>query len=280
MNLMSIRLRDVIMRELPQLRHEPIDKRIRATLGGATVIDTTRALLVWEPRRVVPTYAVPEADLDAEVVTGATGAGGEGMGVNVMGMPHLGEVPVLDPSIPFSVRSTEGEPLLVRREGRSAEAFRAADPDLDGYLIVDFDGFDAWFEEDEPNVGHPRDPFHRIDIVHGSRHVRVSVGGDVIADTRAPTLLFEPPIPPRYYLPREDVRMDLLTPSSKRTFCAYKGEASYLSLAGEPDVAWHYPAPLREAAEVTDRVAFFNELVDIDVDGARLERPVTPWSKR
>ena len=55
--------------------------------------------------------------------------------------------------------------------GREAEAFRAADPDLDGYVIVDFDGFDEWFEEDERNVGHPRDPFHRIDIVHSSRHV-------------------------------------------------------------------------------------------------------------
>jgi len=275
MDLMSIRLRDVMMRELPQLRHEPIDKRIRATLGGATVIDTTRALLVWEPRRVVPTYAVPEADLDAEVVAGEARPDAP-----APELPHLGDLPVLDPSIPFSVRSTEGEPLLVRRDGRTAEAFRAADADLGGYLIVDFDGFDAWFEEDEPNVGHPRDPFHRIDIVHGSRHVRVSVGGEVIADTRAPTLLFEPPIPPRYYLPREDVRMDLLAPSPRRTFCAYKGEASYLSLAGEPDVAWYYPAPLREAAEVTDRIAFFNELVDIEVDGARLERPVTPWSKR
>jgi len=277
---MSLRLRDVMMRELPQLRHEPIDKRIRATLGGATVIDTTRALLVWEPRRVVPTYAVPEADLDAEVVAGEAGATGDGLGVGAIAMPQLGDRPVLDPSIPFSVRSTEGEPLIVRAGGASAEAFRAADPDLDGYLIVDFDGFDEWFEEDERNVGHPRDPFHRIDIVHGSRHVVVTVAGEVVADSRAPALLFEPPIPPRYYLPREDVRMDLLTPSDKRTFCAYKGEASYLSHEGEPDVAWYYPAPLREAAEVTDRVAFFNELADIDVDGERLERPITPWSKR
>jgi uncharacterized protein (DUF427 family) len=277
---MSTRLRELMMRELPALRHEPIDKRIRATLGGATVIDTSRALLVWEPRRVVPTYAVPVEDLDAEVLAGAAGETGEGIGVDAIAMPQLGDRPVLDPSIPFSVRSTEGEPLLVRRDGASAEAFRAADPDLDGYLIVDFDGFDEWFEEDERNVGHPRDPFHRIDIVHGSRHVVVTLGGEVVAESRAPYLLFEPPIPPRYYLPREDVRMDLLTPSDKRTFCAYKGEASYLSHAGEPDVAWYYPAPLREAAEVTDRVAFFNELVDISVDGERLERPVTPWSKR
>ena len=100
---MSLRLRDVIMRELPQLRHEPIDKRIRATLGGATVIDTTRALLVWEPRRVVPTYAVPEADLDAEVVAGPAGAhGATGWASRRSAMPQLGDRPVLDPSIPFS----------------------------------------------------------------------------------------------------------------------------------------------------------------------------------
>jgi uncharacterized protein (DUF427 family) len=268
-----------MMRELPTLRHEPIDKRIRATLGGATVIDTSRALLIWEPRRVVPTYAVPVEDLDAEVVAGTAGETGEGMGVDVIAMPHIGDRPVLDPSVPFSVRTTEGEPLVVRRDGASAQAFRAADPDLDGYLIVDFDGFDEWYEEDERNVAHPRDPFHRIDIVHSSRHVRVERDGRVLAESSAPYLLFEPPLPVRYYLPREDVRTDLLRPSEKRTSCAYKGEASYLALDGE-DVAWTYPRPLREAGEVTDRVAFFNEHVDVVVDGERLERPVTPWSRR
>jgi uncharacterized protein (DUF427 family) len=277
---MGVRMMDLLTGSLDALRYEPTAKRVRVFLGGEPVADTRDARLVWEPRRVVPTYAVPVGDLDADVVAGAAGETGEGIGVDAIAMPQLGDRPVLDPSIPFSVRSTEGEPLLVRRDGASAEAFRAADPDLDGYLIVDFDGFDEWFEEDERNVGHPRDPFHRIDIVHGSRHVVVTLGGEVVAESRAPYLLFEPPIPPRYYLPREDVRMDLLTPSDKRTFCAYKGEASYLSHAGEPDVAWYYPAPLREAAEVTDRVAFFNELVDISVDGERLERPVTPWAKR
>jgi uncharacterized protein (DUF427 family) len=278
---MSIRLRDVIMRELGQLRHEPIDKRIRATLGGATVVDTSRALLVWEPRRVVPTYAVTEDDLDAEVLAAPVVAPVAGdVGIEAMGAPRLGAVPVLDPSVPFGVRSTEGEVLVLRRDGREVEAFRAADPDLAGYLIVDFDGFDEWFEEDEPNLGHPRDPFHRIDIVHGSRHVQVKLGGEVVAESRAPALLFEPPLPTRYYLPAEDVRMDLLAPSDTRTVCAYKGRAHYLSHADGSDVAWFYPAPLREAAEVTDRVAFFNERVEIVVDGELLEQPVTPWSKR
>jgi len=269
------------MQELPALRHEPIEKRIRATLGGETVVDSTRALLVWEPRRVVPTYAVPQEDVHAVIEAGPKGAPvAADVGVEAMGMPRLGDRPVLDPSVPFSVRSTEGEPLVVRADGRAAEAFRAADPDLDGYVILQFEGFDAWFEEDERNVGHPRDPFHRIDIVHSSRHVRVELDGEVLAETSAPYLLFEPPLPVRHYLPAQDVRMDLLQPSEMRTFCAYKGQASYLSYGDEVDLAWTYLAPLREAAEVTDRIAFFGERVDLVIDGTRLERPVTPWSPR
>ena len=274
---MSTRLRDVLMKELGVLRHEPIDKRIRATLGGSTVVDSTRAMLVWEPLRVVPTYAVPEEDVRAEIAAAAGHpVGAEGMG----DAPQLAGRRVLDPSVPFAVRTTAGERLVVRADGREAEAFRAADPDLDGYVIVDFDGFDEWYEEDERNVGHPRDPFHRIDIVHASRHVVVELDGEVLAESSAPYLLFEPPIPVRYYLPREDVRTDLLRPSDTHTFCAYKGQASYFSYGEAADVAWTYPAPLREAAEVTDRIAFFNERADVVVDGDRLERPITPWSKR
>jgi uncharacterized protein (DUF427 family) len=280
-SVMSIHVRELLMRELPALRYEPIDKRIRGVLGGNTVVDSTRALLVWEPRRVVPDYAFPEEDVRAEVVLAPDGTeDASGRGVEAMGAPRLGDRIVLDPSVPFSVRTTEGEPLTLRAGGREAAAFRPADPELHGHLILEFGAFDAWYEEDERNVAHPRDPFHRIDIVHGSRHVRVELAGEVLAETRAPYLLFEPPLPVRYYLPPEDVRTDLLQPSDSRTFCAYKGEASYLSHADEPDVAWYYPAPLREAAEVTDRIAFFNELVDIEVDGERLGRPVTPWSKR
>ncbi len=281
---MGTRLRDVLMRELSALRYEPTEKQIRATLGDRTVIDSTRAMLVWEPKRIVPTYAVPVEDVDGEIGAAPPPDPGEQgpAGIPAIGAPYLGDRPVYDPSIPFSVHTTEGEPLTIRGRdaGREAAAFRASDPALAGYVIVDFGGFDAWYEEDERNVGHPRDPFHRIDIVHSSRHVRVELDGELIAESSSPCLLFEPPLPVRYYLPREDVRTDLLRPSDKRTFCAYKGQASYWSLAAEDDVAWSYPEPLREAAEVTGRVAFFNEYVDVVVDGERLERPVTPWSRR
>jgi uncharacterized protein (DUF427 family) len=273
---MSTRLRDVLMGELGALRHEPTDKRIRATLGDRTVIDSTRALLVWEPKRVVPNYAVPVADVGGTISDAPDGVDAMPAG----GAPQLAGRPVLDPSIPFTVHTAAGRPVTIAAGGREAAGFVPDDPALADHVIADFAAFDAWYEEDERNLGHPRDPFHRIDIVHSSRHVRVERDGEVLAESSRPYLLFEPPLPVRYYLPREDVRLDRFTPTDTHTFCAYKGEASYWSLPGEPDVAWTYPAPLREAAEVTDRVAFFNERVDILVDGEALERPVTPWSPR
>ena len=149
------------MRELDTLRYEPIDKRIRATLGEGTVIDSTRAMLVWEPKRVVPTYAVPVEDVAGEILSvpsSETDGDVEAHGVAPMGAPQLAGRVVFDPSVPFAVRTTEGEPLAIRAPGaaRDAAAFRADDPAPAGYVIVDFDAFDAWYEEDERNVGHPR----------------------------------------------------------------------------------------------------------------------------
>jgi uncharacterized protein (DUF427 family) len=262
------RLRDVMMGQLGALRWEPTDKRIRAVLGADTVVDSTRARLVWEPKRVVPSYAVPAADIAAEVVAGGDAAAGPEHA------PMLAGRPVYDPSVPFAVHTADGEPVKVA----GADGFRPADPELAGYVVLDFAAFAAWYEEDERNLSHPRDPFHRIDIVHSSRRVRVELDGETLAESTDPYLLFEPPLPVRYYLPPEDVRLDRLAPSPTGTACAYKGEASYWALDGR-DVAWFYPRPLREAAEVTDRIAFFNERVDIVVDGERLERPVTPWSR-
>jgi uncharacterized protein (DUF427 family) len=280
---MSTRLRSLLMQELPNLRHEPIEKRIRAVIGDETVVDSTAAILVWEPKRVVPSYAIPVEDVRGELVPAAT----DGDDAVADRLPRLGidpdgpPVPVLDPSIPFAVHTADGEPLTLRTPaGAEAAAFRPADPELSGFAVLDFTGFDAWYEEDERNLAHPRDPFHRIDIVHSSRHVRVSLQGETLAESRSPCLLFEPPLPFRTYLPVADVAPGLLRPSEKRTFCAYKGQASYLSLDGEPDIAWTYPEPLREAAEVTGRIAFFDERVDVEVDGRPRRRPVTPWSPR
>jgi uncharacterized protein (DUF427 family) len=158
-------------------------------------------------------------------------------------------------------------------------AWPLEDPDLEGRIQVDFPRLDRWLEEEEEVVGHPRDPFKRIDVRRGSRHVRVEVGGELVADSERPLLLFETGLPVRYYLPREDVRMDLLEPSETRSVCAYKGEASHYSVAGAEDVAWTYPDPLPDNAEIRDTIAFYNENVDITVDGEPLERPSTQWSR-
>jgi uncharacterized protein (DUF427 family) len=171
----------------------------------------------------------------------------------------------------------------VETEGdvRRGAAFRLADPDLAGYVVLDFSAFDGWYEEDEPALAHPRDPFHRIDVLASSRHVRVERDGAVLAESSRPTLLFETMLPTRYYLPRQDVRIELV-PSDRRTSCAYKGQASYWSatIGGQVvrDLAWTYESPSREAAPVRDLVAFFDERVDVMLDGTRHERPVTPWS--
>jgi uncharacterized protein (DUF427 family) len=108
--------------------------------------------------------------------------------------------------------------------------------------------------------------------------VRVERDGELLAASTRPYLLVEAPLPVRYYIAPADISEGVLKPSATRTICAYKGRATYWSLDTEEDIAWSYPEPLREAVEVTDRIAFFNERVDIFVDGTRLERPVTPWS--
>jgi uncharacterized protein (DUF427 family) len=152
-----------------------------------------------------------------------------------------------------------------------------------GHVSVDWGAVDAWFEEEEELFGHPRDPYHRIDVRESSRHVRVLVDGELVAESRRPLVLFETGLPPRYYLRREDVRLDLLVPHGKKTRCAYKGVASYWSVqAGgglAEAVAWSYPAPDDEARRIKGLIAFFNESVDLEVDGELEGRPRTQWHR-
>lgn len=281
---MGIRVRDSLTSGLGEVRYEPTARRIRAKLGADTVVDSTRAVLLWEPRRIVPTYAVPIEDVRGELtpVAAASAADSEDVGFSI---PELSRRPVLDPSVPFAVHTVDGEVLDLGVAGlrRPGAGFRLTDPDLAAYVVLDFAAFDTWYEEDEVNVGHPRDPFHRIDVLASSRHVRLELDGAVLAESSRPTLLFEAMLPTRFYLPREDVRAELI-PSDKQTVCAYKGQASYLSptVAGQvlPDLAWTYEQPQHDAARVRGLIAFFDERVDVELDGVRQERPVTPWSAR
>ena len=263
---MGTRMRDLLGGALQSLRYEPTDKRLRIYVGEEPVADTVDGLLVWEPRRVVPTYAVPERDVSARLESAGS-------------VDDLADLPILVPTNPFTAHSCTGEMLdvIVGAARRPSAAFRPDDPDLTGYVTFDFSAFE-WREEDEPIVAHPHDPFKRIDILASTRHVRVESEGRLLAESSRPLLLFETLLPVRFYLPRADVVVTL-EPTDTVSYCAYKGRASYFSVPdGPPDVAWTYHQPLREAEPVTDHVAFFNERVDIIVDGGRRERPVTPWS--
>jgi uncharacterized protein (DUF427 family) len=269
----SVRLRDVLTGAIGELRREPTPRRVRGVLAGTTVLDSTRVQLVWEPRRVLPAYAVPEADLAVPVTADPGDAVAHPGEVR---LSDVGDRPVLDPRVPFAVHTAAGEPVLLQA-ARPVQALRLADPDLAGYVLVDFSGLDAWYEEDEQRFAHPRDPYHRIDVLPSSRTVRIERDGTVLAETTRAHLLYETMLPVRYYLPREDVRVPLRD-SPTETWCAYKGRASYLSFDGGEDLIWTYHQPFPEVEPVRDLLCFFDERLDLVLDGVRVERPITPWS--
>ncbi|OMB97380.1 hypothetical protein A5733_10050 [Mycobacterium sp. NS-7484] len=262
---MAVKMADLLGSQLGSLRYQATPKRIRVCLGGEPVADTTDAILVWEPRRVVPTYAVPRSALTAQLVPAGGDVGDD-------------EIPgFLDPSIPFTAHTCPGTAfdVIAGEETGAAAAYQPDDADLAGYLILDFATFE-WREEDEPIVAHPHDPFHRIDIRRSRRRIRVELDRRVLAESSRPTLLFETGLPTRYYLPREDVTT--LQLSDTVTYCAYKGRATYYSLPGGPaDLFWAYHEPLIEAEPIRDLVCFFDERVDVFVDGERLFRPAWFW---
>ncbi len=278
-NPVAVQMSELLAAQRGALRFEPTRKRVRALLGGETVLDSHRAVLVWEPRRVVPGYAVPVEDVTAEITDPPPAGATEG---------HDGRdyahYPVWDPRTPFTVRETPGRPVLLRSRGgenRSAQGFLPDDPDLTGMVVLDFPGFDLWLEDDDPIVSHPHDPYARIDVRGTSARVTVALDGEVVADSTRARVLYETGLPPRYYLPREDVRVDL-QPSDTTTVCSYKGTATYYSPvvhdAPVPDLAWVYRNPLVDALDVRDRICFFTERMDLSLDGVAQARPWTPWS--
>ena len=158
------------------------------------------------------------------------------------------------------------------------EGIAAAEaPELPGHVTVKWSDADEWLADEERLVGHARDPFARIDVVRSSRHVVVEHEGVLLAESRRPLLLYETGLPVRTYLPPEDVRTDLLEPSETRTTCAYKGHAEHLAHRGV-DVAWRYPDPVFDAPPIKGLIAFYDERVDLTVDGESQARPETPWS--
>jgi len=272
---MAIRMGEHLMGLVGELRFEPVARRVRASLGGQPVLDTTDAVLVWEPRRVVPLYAVPTADVAASLVPCAA--------------PEVPDrlPPVLGP-VNFGWHHTPGRSydVVVGDRTVSAAGFAPDDPDLGGRVVIEWAPFD-WVEEAQPVVGHPHGPFKRIDLLPSERRLVVSLGGTVLADTRRAIALHETHIPVRWYVPHDDVVTDLLVGSTSTTTCAYKGHAIYVSIAPDAvagvgsegeDIAWTYTHPLDEVAAIKGMVCFYSERTDLELDGVAVPRPVTPWS--
>jgi uncharacterized protein (DUF427 family) len=244
-----------------QVHTEQSAKRVRAYLGGEVVADTIHPVLVWEVH-YYPAYYFPVADVRADLLE-----------------PDGGTA--------HSPSRGDGQTYTVTAGGKQAPgaAVRYADspiPELRDLIRLDWDAMDAWFEEDEEVFTHPRDPYTRLDILPSSRHVRIEVDGVTVAESSNPTLLFETGLPVRYYLPKTHVRLDLLTHTDSESHCPYKGQAEYWSVrtgdAVHEDIAWSYPTPLPESLGVAGHIAFYDEKVDVFVDGVRQERPHTKFS--
>jgi uncharacterized protein (DUF427 family) len=249
------------------LRWEPSERWVRGVRGDTTVVNSRCAVLVWEPGLPVPRYAFPKDEVRTDLLR---------LAVNPPSGAHTGSTIFYD--------------LVVDGQVVENAAWTYADPDLSEHIAFEWFGhptgvLDHWYEEDEEIYVHPRDPHKRVDAIPSSRHVRVEIGGQVVAETHRPVLLFETSLPTRYYIPPEDVDFGLLEPTDLRTRCPYKGVASYWSFRGAggdipANVAWAYPDPIPAAAPIKDHLSFYNEVVDIIVDGERLDRPVTVFSER
>jgi uncharacterized protein (DUF427 family) len=269
---MATRMRTALSGLREELRYEPVMQRIRVLLDEQLVAETTDAVLVWEPRCVVPAYAVPASSLRVPMTT-APCAPVDPATVPALITPEQRGVVHLVPG--RTVTLTVGETRL------DDIGYSFDDEDLAGHVLLRWDPF-TWQEEGVRMVGHPQDPFSRIRTLPSDRHVAVSYRGTLLAESRRPVLLLETGLPPRWYLPREDLVPGLFEDSAHHTVCAYKGTASYLSLRDDPrgrDLAWFYPEPRHDAEPVRGLVCFWAERTDLELDGAAVPRPESPFAR-
>lgn len=247
----------------PPTRVERTDRRIRVRVGDTLVADSERALLLsWYGPGRLPTYAIPARDVHTELVRPSPSPGDD--------------VAMIDHDIHVGYRVLERAAKLLDKVPEEARR-------VEGYWTFLWDAGVEWYEEAQRVHTHARDPQHRVDALPSDRHVRVELDGEVIAESTRPVALFETHLPTRWYLPPDDVRMDLLTPTATRSTCPYKGHAHYWSVrAGgtdHDDLAWGYDDLLDDGPHpVKGHVCFFDEHVDMVIDGVRVPRPKTPWS--
>ncbi len=240
-------------------RIESSPRRVRGYVGHELLFDTTAARYVWEVP-YYPQYYIPRADVRTELLHDED---------------HPQRVQ-FGPSHTFS---------LVSQSGTHASAARVFDEDAGDFAgLVRFEWEPLrWFEEDEPIYGHPRNPYARVDALRSHRHVTVELDGVTLADTHSPVLLFETGLPTRYYIDRTDVSFEHLEPSGTQSLCPYKGVTSgywsaHVGDTVHADIAWTYNTPLAAVTPIANMVAFYNEKLDITVDGVRLDRPKTQFS--
>jgi uncharacterized protein (DUF427 family) len=257
-----------VPRERGVIYFEDSPRRIRALFGGETIVDSRHAKLLHEQNHL-PIYYFPIEEVRMDLLEPTD---------------HSTRCPFKGQARYWSVRV--GDRVAENAAWNYPEPLDDA-PHLEGYVAFYWQAMEQWLEEDEPAIVHARDPYHRVDVLDTSRHVRVSVGGEVVADTTRAKVIFETGLPPRWYIPPGDVRADALIDSDTRTGCAYKGFASYKHVkAGssvgdtEEDLVWLYEDPSREVSPIKGHLAFFNERVDFEVDGELQERPVTQWSPK
>ncbi|KAI1331581.1 DUF427-domain-containing protein [Xylariaceae sp. FL0255] len=251
-------------------------RRIRLQLGGHWIADTTLAVFVWEhpyyPFYYIPKSAFASGTLSTQQQQSANASSSQGYKLATLGAGG---------------KSTDR--VIVFDDNATQEGKEGPSP-LAGLVRVEFGAVDAWFEEDARIDIHPRDPYKRVDVVYSSRPVRVLVNGHVVANAPGGSFhLWETGLPTRYYLPAAAVDARYLRDSHTVTGCPYKGEANYynISIPGDEkggdektfkDVVWYYKTPKLECAAVAGCLCFYNEKVDIELDGKLLEKPKSPFS--
>jgi uncharacterized protein (DUF427 family) len=245
---------------------EPTPRRIRVIVGQETVADSRNAHLLHESG-LQPIYYFPPSDVRSELLEPTE---------RHTHCPKKGDASY------YTIRA--GDRVVENGAWYYPEVLPDAPPALRGLIAFYFDRMDRWLEEAEEIGVHPRDPYHRVDVIQSDRHIRVLLDGLVLAETRQALALFETGLPARWYIPPEDVSAELQS-SDTITHCPYKGQASYHSVAlpngrVEEDLVWCYESPRPEVGRIARRLCFFNERVDLELDGEAQARPESPWSRR